>query len=737
MDKKLTILLILENKEERSQLYQMFNEEYNVVLADNYDYAISILKKIKVSLIIMGLNKDNEKNLWFVERCVGNEKFRKIPIILSVDNSADKEEAVKYLENGVWDYIKTPYNENLLKFRVKNIISTNEMSIYRELKYRERYDLRTGMYNRNAFFEETRKVIDNNPQYDYAFIRFDIHKFQLVNQFYGIEEGDRLIKFIAHDIVEDMRLVHERSGIEGRRVASYGHIMVDVFCCCVPYISKDDILQHFKNIRDRISTYGINLDLLPVFGVYIVKDRSLPVNEMYDRANMASKKCKGNYVKNYAFYDESMGKNMLDEQMLVNEMSQALADEQFEIYLQPKYEVRKYRMIGAEALVRWIHPQRGMISPGDFIPLFESNGFIMQLDEYVWEHACMLIRKWLDDGRKPCPISVNMSRVSVYNPHLVEILCGLVKKYNIPPRLLELELTESAFVNNPAVIKKTMEELQNNGFTILMDDFGTGYSALNALKDISLDVIKMDMSFLSKTEYPERSKCIMASLVKMAKRLKMSVVVEGVETKEQLEFLRSIGCEFIQGYYFAKPMPVEDYEVCAFENCTECEINEDERFDIGDTTLLAYNEHMDMLFNNIFQPIAMYEYIDGDIETIRVNNSYQETFGFDSVILRLKDGTGDIFISKEDKRIVFDAFKKAVDTQDCAECEYCRMTKEGVGKWVRISLMYMGSIENRHIIFATLTDMSMQKKIQERLMSYKNMLFKEKEKKKRGVYYET
>ena len=319
----------------------------------------------------------------------------------------------------------------------------------------------------------------------------------------------------------------------------------------------------------------------------------------------------------------------------------------------------------------------------------------------------------------------------------MEILCGLVKKYNIPPRLLELELTESAFVNNPAVIKKTMEELQNNGFTILMDDFGTGYSALNALKDISLDVIKMDMSFLSKTEYPERSKCIMASLVKMAKRLKMSVVVEGVETKEQLEFLRSIGCEFIQGYYFAKPMPVEDYEVCAFENCTECEINEDERFDIGDTTLLAYNEHMDMLFNNIFQPIAMYEYIDGDIETIRVNNSYQETFGFDSVILRLKDGTGDIFISKEDKRIVFDAFKKAVDTQDCAECEYCRMTKEGVGKWVRISLMYMGSIENRHIIFATLTDMSMQKKIQERLMSYKNMLFKEKEKKKRGVYYET
>ena len=197
-------------------------------------------------------------------------------------------------------------------------------------------------------------------------------------------------------------------------------------------------------------------------------------------------------------------KNMLDEQMLVNEMSQALADEQFEIYLQPKYEVRKYRMIGAEALVRWIHPQRGMISPGAFIPLFESNGFIMQLDEYVWEHACMLIRKWLDDGRKPCPISVNMSRVSVYNPHLVEILCGLVKKYNIPPRLLELELTESAFVNNPAVIKKTMEELQNNGFTILMDDFGTGYSALNALKDISLDVIKMDMSFLSKTEYPEK-----------------------------------------------------------------------------------------------------------------------------------------------------------------------------------------------------------------------------------------
>ena len=211
-------------------------------------------------------------------------------------------------------------------------------------------------------------------------------------------------------------------------------------------------------------------------------------------------------------------------------------------------------------LVRWIDPERGMILPGDFIPVFEQNGFIMKLDYYVWEKTCQLLRRWLDEGRNPYPISVNVSRVSLYNPRLAEVLGDLVKQYDIPPRLLQLELTESAYTTNQQSTKAIMSTLQQMGFCILMDDFGSGYSSLNVLKDIEVDVLKIDMKFLSNTENEARSENILAAVVRMAKWLNLPVIAEGVERKEQVLFLRSIGCEFVQGYYFAKPMPVEDFE---------------------------------------------------------------------------------------------------------------------------------------------------------------------------------
>lgn len=286
---------------------------------------------------------------------------------------------------------------------------------------------------------------------------------------------------------------------------------------------------------------------------------------MYDRANLAAKHCKGNYIRNYAFYTRQMSQEIEKEQRIVNSMKSALENHEFVVFYQPKYGLSDNQIAGAEALVRWKHPERGMISPGEFIPVFERNGFITKLDYYVWEQTCIQLRKWMDEGKNPLPISVNLSRISLYNKDIVNVICNLVDSYRIPRRLFQVELTESAYNTNPKAVQDMMQRLREEGFYILMDDFGSGYSSLNVLKDIVVDVLKMDMKFFAGDDREGRGENIMAAVIRMAKWLNMPVVAEGVERIEQVEFLRSIGCEYVQGYYFAKPMPVEEYEKLQFD----------------------------------------------------------------------------------------------------------------------------------------------------------------------------
>lgn len=322
-------------------------------------------------------------------------------------------------------------------------------------------------------------------------------------------------------------------------------------------------------MRMRLGQYQLAFDVVPAIGIYVIRERDLSVDAMYDRANLAAKQCKGNYIENYAFYVDEMREDIVREQQIVNHMRHALDEEEFVLYLQPKYSLQDNRICGAEVLVRWAKPEGGMISPGEFIPIFERNGFITKLDYYVWEKTCKLLAGWIAEGKKPSPVSVNISRVSLYNPRLVEAICGLTDRYHIPRELLELELTESAYTTNPKAIKETMERLQKEGFSILMDDFGSGYSSLNVLKDIAVDVLKIDMKFLSDTDQEGRSQNILASVVRMAKWLNLPVIAEGVERREQVDFLHSVGCEYVQGFYFARPMPVSDYEKLVSEKKDE------------------------------------------------------------------------------------------------------------------------------------------------------------------------
>lgn len=713
------VLLVFDDEKQQQEVYMDIRDSYNVLLAGSDKEAMDIIcgRQERVSLIILDLGKDKNANISFLERCTGSRTLHKIPVIVCIDERSGKDVIFEYLASGAWDYVRKPFQKEMFRFRIENTIKSNKTALYRELKYRQIYSNLTGIYNREKFFQDARKVIDSNPDLNFAFIRFDIHKFQAVNQFYGTEEGDRLIRYIADDLSKDIEKIRMRYQNRSSKIASYGHIEVDVFCSVVPYDEIDEILDAFTNIRNRLDNYGLDVVLLPVFGVYLVEDRSLGVNEMYDRANMASKKCKGNYIVNYRFYDDDMGKAIFDEQMIVNDMEQALLEEQFVLYLQPKYDVRDNNLVGAEVLVRWLHPKKGMISPGLFIPIFEQNGFILKLDNYVWDKSCALIRKWMDEGREPFPISVNMSRVSLFNPNVVNIICGLVKKYDIPPKYLQLELTESTFTNDPVIIKDTMYRLQKEGFVVLMDDFGSGYSSLNVLKDMSFDVLKMDMRFLAKTDKPERSKCIMASVVRMAKWLDMSVTAEGVETEEQLEFLKSIGCEYIQGFYFAKPMPVEEYEIRAFgSRAAVTEKVPEVEDDIHKNSLYAYNEEMDKVFSTVFQPLAIYEYKDGEIGIIRVNSAYYNTFGYNDINVKITDDVLRQVVDDENKQRILVAFEEVSDNKNGASCEYERIGENGEQRCFNLNLRYMGNINGKTVIFATLIDVTMLKQLSEQII---------------------
>lgn len=724
MEREKKILLAGDDPVNRELLKNILETQYTVTEVEDSTSAFAELSahSKEISLVILDLKRAAWSNTGFLKKFLDNRHFHGIPVIVSVETDTAGQQ-ITCLDNGAWDYIRKPYLKEMVLFRVRTVIETNELAVYRELKYREMYDPMTGIYTREKFFEKTREVIDRNPDKQFVFVRFDIHKFQLINQFFGVEEGDRLIRYVADDIAQDAMKIQEESGDETNPVVSYGHIGADVFCTCIPYKGDQDLRDHFQTVRNKLCEYGLGFEILPVFGVYIIKDSKQSVSDMYDKAHMAARCCKGNYVDNYAFYDESMRKMVVDEQGIINDMSAALENGQFILYLQPKYNIKKNVLDGAEVLVRWQHPKKGMISPGAFIPVFERNGFIVKLDYYVWEETCKLIRRWLDEGETPYPVSVNMSRVSLYNPKLADILCELVEKYEISPSLLQLELTESAYMNNPIAIRDTMSRLQKKGFTILMDDFGNGYSSLNALKDIAVDILKMDMGFVSRTEFPERGRCIMASVIRMAKQLDMPVIVEGVETKGHLEFLKSIGCEYVQGFFFARPMPVDSYEKLAYHAAADGTVRSCQAGNVkleGDM-LYAFNEQMDIVFLNSFQPLSIYEYSNGEVEVIRVNNAHYETFGYNNVNVTVSEDWKNGVISDLARETILAAFEQVVRTQETTVFEYERKTREGRMRWVQVNLKYIGNAEDKYIVLGMLMDITAQKEINVELTRYRQV----------------
>ena len=400
----------------------------------------------------------------------------------------------------------------------------------------------TGLYNRPYFYKTVKERIQKSDE-DLYIITVDISNFKIVNEHYGMKIGDRLLK----EIGAQLQQLDQNGNMILARFA------VDHYYMCVPKSDFDriDFPKSFK-------TFLEDMDIRVVYGVFLAEDRELPVNVMCDRALEAAHDKSYSYADHMHFYNASVHQEKLRAQEIESEMEEALAQRQFYIVVQPKYDPVEGKIVGGEALVRWQHPEKGFISPGVFISVFERNGFIVALDHFVWEETCRFQSQLKQKGIETVPISINVSRIHFYNRELRNTLRDLIHKYNLEPADIELEITESLCGEDAENIFDIIRELQADGFQIAMDDFGSGYSSLNMLKEMPLDIIKMDLRFLGGEE--NKSRVILKALIEMAQTMGLSVVVEGVEQLSEVEFLRQFENCYLQGYYYSRPVAPVDFE---------------------------------------------------------------------------------------------------------------------------------------------------------------------------------
>ena len=537
------VLIIEDNELNREILREILSAEYHVLEAENGQQAMEILAEHKssISLIFLDLVMPVMDGYAFLDRVHADRELSLIPVVVTTQSNSEADE-VTALSRGATDFVPKPYRPEVILHRTASLINLRESAA---MVNQFKFDRLTGLYTREFFYQKVGEYLTENPNTDYTIVCSNIVNFKVFNDAFGTSAGDRLLQQIA-DSVRNMVGEH---GLYAR----YG---ADRFLCL---IERDQELQDRFAMESHSKPASMK-NIVMKWGVYEITDRSVQVEKMCDRAFLAADSIKSQYNQHVAVYDEVLRNRLLREQAITESMEAALEEGQFTVYLQPKYCLHDDRLSGAEALVRWIHPQWGFMSPGDFIPLFEKNGFITQLDRYVWEKVCSLLHEWKQKGYPEIAVSVNVSRADVYQDDLKETLSGLIKKYDIEPRQLHLELTESAYTENPSQIIATVDQLRQEGFIVEMDDFGSGYSSLNMLNQMKLDILKLDMKFIQTETAKPKEQGIMRFVVNLARWLNLSVVAEGVETRAQLERLREVGCDYVQGYFFSRPLPVEEFE---------------------------------------------------------------------------------------------------------------------------------------------------------------------------------
>ena len=541
------ILIVEDNEFNRALLVEILSSQYETLEAENGKVGLEILEREKeaVSLILLDIVMPVMNGYEFLDTLKANPAIASIPVIVTTQNEGENDE-IAALERGASDFVAKPYKAKVILRRVASIIHLRENATMLNLFQKDRT---TGLLSKEYFCQQAEKILRSNPDKTYDIICSDVENFKLINDAFGMQGGNKVLKTMGG--------ICQKSTDTLGGICSRFH--ADQFVSMIEHTEgySDELYEALTaETREKCGISNIVIK----WGIYHNGDRKISVEQMYDWALQGARSIKGQYGRYYAFYDDKLRSEMLRDQAILDCMEEALEQGQFQVKLQPKYKAAGGLFTDAEALVRWCHPEWGMQSPAVFIPLFERNGFITKLDQYVWEKVCQLMQQWDKEGLEPVNISINVSRADVYNVNLVDTLLDLVKRYNIAPKRLHLEITESVYTESPEDIIQNVTRLREKGFVVEMDDFGSGYSSLNMLNRMPMDILKLDMQFIrTEMEMPE-SRRTLRYIIGLAHWLNLSVVAEGVETKEQLEHLRNLGCDYIQGYYLAKPMDPADFE---------------------------------------------------------------------------------------------------------------------------------------------------------------------------------
>lgn len=558
-------------------------------------------------------------------------------------------------------------------------------------------DMLTGLLQHNSFCDAVEDVIRKDEKGilagDYAMVCFDVLRFKAVNDIFGNDEGDRLLKHIA----KSLEKVLKPEDFSCRSNA-------DRFIFFTKTSGKElGIL--IDELLNRIAEYNLPFEIMCNMGIYVTCDTVLPAGMMIDRALLAQSTIKGSYTIKVSYYQESLRAAMLTEQDILAIAGTALEEKQFVLYYQPQYNHADGTIIGAEALVRWKHPDRGLISPGIFIPIFEKNGYISKLDFYVFEHACAFLKKCREQNIPMIPISTNFCRHDIFLTDFAEKLEVIRQKYDVPAKYLRVEITESAIMGGSDQINDMINRLHKYGYIVEMDDFGSGYSSLNVLKDIEMDVIKLDMLFLSEETNNTRGGTILSAVVRMAKWLKVPVIAEGVETLKQADFLRSIGCNYIQGYLYSRPLPEEQYVELLTGNANSVvnpQLHLKENLNTCDFWDPKSQETL--IFSNYVGGAAIFDFHGGKLEVLRVNKKYLREMGMN---LTEKDVIESDLLSnfdEENRKIYIDMLQRAIDTMEEQECDTWRTLFSpccGQEKiCIRSSVQVIGKSEGSYLFYA-------------------------------------
>ncbi len=550
---KRRILIVDDDQVSSAVLCHILGEEYDTVTAANGQEALEILGESNhsgFSLILLDLLMPVMDGYEFLEKVMKDKKLSSIPIIVTTVRDCEEDE-ILCLEKGAVDFLSKPFQPTIVKKRVDRIIQFQETSAVLNAVERDRL---TGLYSRESFYLEVERILEKEPDESFDMVVADVENFKLINDRIGVEKGDLILRYMADRYLQGV-------GNQGICTRMHG----DVFAIFIRHGDgswKKDVLWQLDE-----KVLGLKLHNVAIkYGIYENVRPNIAPFGMCDRAVIALNQIKNRYGKNVAYYKDSLRTDLIREQQILDSMESALEEHQFQVYYQPKYDIHTDSIAGAEALVRWIHPEYGFMSPGEFIPLFERKGLITKLDYYVWKEACETLRKWKEERRKAIPVSVNISRMDFSVPDLAEWIISLVDRYEIDRKLLHLEITESVYAEDPKYIIKTIEKLRANGFIIEMDDFGSGYSSLNALSELPVDILKLDMKFIQSGT--ENKKNILGFVISLSKWLNLPMIAEGVETREQLDKLKNFGCDYVQGYYYAKPMPRKDFEAYLEKDAT-------------------------------------------------------------------------------------------------------------------------------------------------------------------------